>query len=107
METSKLPVGIQLYGLRELLEETPERFEKVAVQVKDKLIGMEGEKEENETGFFQFRPIVFGQQIWEPILEASIETEGKWIVVEQDEHYDLPSLECARRSREYLKILGW
>ena len=49
----------------------------------------------------------FGQQIWEPILDASVDAGAQWVVVEQDEHYDLPSLECARRSREYLKILGW
>lgn len=72
-----------------------------------KLIGIEEEEEENETGFFRFCPVGFGQQIWEPILEASLQAEAKWVVVEQDEHYELPSLECARRSREYLKILGW
>lgn len=45
--------------------------------------------------------------LWEPILNASLEAGAKWVVVEQDEHYDLPPMECARRSREYLKILGW
>ena len=45
--------------------------------------------------------------IWEPVLEASIEANAKWVVVEQDEHYETDPLECARRSREYLKILGW
>ncbi len=30
-----LPVGIQVYGLRDLLEQTPERFEEVMKQVKD------------------------------------------------------------------------
>ena len=49
----------------------------------------------------------FGQQLWEPILTASLEAGAGWVIVEQDEHYDLPSLEAARRSREYLKILGW
>lgn len=31
----KLPVGIQVYGLRDLLENTPERFEEVMAQVKE------------------------------------------------------------------------
>ena len=45
--------------------------------------------------------------IWEPVLEASLEANAKWVIVEQDEHYEMEPLECARRSREYLKILGW
>ena len=72
-----------------------------------KLIGIETEESENSDGIFEFRPVGFGQQIWEPILDASVDAGAQWVVVEQDEHYDLPSLECARRSREYLKILGW
>lgn len=72
-----------------------------------KLIGIETEEKEEDTGFFEFRPVGFGQMLWEPILNASAEAGAKWVVVEQDEHYDLPPMECARRSREYLKILGW
>jgi len=72
-----------------------------------KLIGVEDEEAGEETGFFEFRPIGFGQMIWEPILKEAEEGGTKWVVVEQDEHYDLSPLECARRSREYLKILGW
>lgn len=72
-----------------------------------KLIGIETEEAEGDTGIFEFRPVGFGQQIWEPILNASLEAGSKWVVVEQDEHYDLTPLEAARRSREYLKILGW
>lgn len=72
-----------------------------------KLIGIETEEAEEDTGMFEFRPVGFGQQIWEPVLEASLEAGAGWVVVEQDEHYDLPCLEAARRSREYLKILGW
>ena len=72
-----------------------------------KLIGIETEKKEEDAGFFEFRSVGFGQMLWEPILNASLEAGAKWVVVEQDEHYDLPPMECARRSREYLKILGW
>lgn len=70
------------------------------------LIGIKSEEKEEKKGFFQFCPVGFGQQIWEPILNAS-EKYSKWVVVEQDESYDLDPLEAARRSREYLKILGW
>ena len=72
-----------------------------------KLIGIDTEEEEENTGYFGFRPVGFGHMIWEPVLEASIEANAKWVVVEQDEHYETDPLECARRSREYLKILGW
>ncbi len=72
-----------------------------------KLIGIESEESGEEAGYFGFRPVGFGQMIWEPVLEAAVEAGSKWVVVEQDEHYELDPLECARRSREYLKILGW
>ena len=72
-----------------------------------KLIGIDTEEVEEDTGFFEFRPVGFGQMLWEPILEASLEAGAKWVVLEQDEHYDLPPLEAARRGREYLKIFGW
>lgn len=72
-----------------------------------KLIGVEEEAAEEESGYFGFRPVGFGQMIWEPILESSLNAGAKWVIVEQDEHYELSPLECARRSREYLRILGW
>ncbi|MDE6183882.1 MAG: sugar phosphate isomerase/epimerase, partial [Lachnospiraceae bacterium] len=72
-----------------------------------KLIGIQTDESKEDAGIFEFRPVGFGQQIWEPILEASLEAGSKWVVVEQDEHYELSPLEAARRSREYLKILGW
>lgn len=72
-----------------------------------KLIGIDTKEEDGDTGIFEFRPVGFGMQIWEPILNTALEVGSKWVVVEQDEHYDLDPLEAARRSREYLKILGW
>jgi sugar phosphate isomerase/epimerase len=72
-----------------------------------KLIGIDTEEVAEDTGVFEFRPVGFGKQLWEPILDASLKAGAKWVVVEQDEHYDLSPLEAARRSREYLKILGW
>ena len=73
-----------------------------------KLIGVEEEESaEAEDAYFGFRAVGFGQMIWEPILENSVKAGAQWVIVEQDEHYELDPLECARRSREYLKILGW
>ena len=62
-----------------------------------KLIGIETKEEEGDTGTFEFRPVGFGQQIWEPILDASEKIGAKWVVVEQDEHYDLDPMEAARK----------
>jgi sugar phosphate isomerase/epimerase len=70
-----------------------------------KLIGIETKKAEKETGRFEFRPVGFGQQIWDPIYQATLRAGTEWIVVEQDEHYNIPSIECARKSIEYLRIL--
>lgn len=72
-----------------------------------KLIGIETEEEKETGGIFEFRPVGFGMQIWEPILKETLAAGSKWVIVEQDEHYDLDPMEAARRSREYLKILGW
>jgi len=71
------------------------------------LIGIESEEVKDTDSVFEFRPVGFGQQLWEPILGASIEAGAKWVIVEQDQHYAISALEAARRSREYLKILGW
>ena len=72
-----------------------------------KLIGIETEDEGKDSGYFGFRPVGFGQMLWEPILAASLDAGADWLVVEQDEHYELEPLEAARRSRADLRILGW
>lgn len=72
-----------------------------------KLIGIDTEDDGSDTGYFGFRPVGFGQMIWEPVLEASLEAGANWVIVEQDEHYETDPLECARRSIKYLNILGW
>ena len=82
-----------------IMEGTPKRLYE--------LLGIKGEEAEKKAGFFEFRPVGFGQQIWEPILDAAAGASAKWVIVEQDLHYGLGGLEAARRSREYLKILGW
>ncbi len=72
-----------------------------------KLIGIDAEKKQTDHGYFGFRPVGFGQQIWEPVLQAALDANAEWVIVEQDEHYEQDPFECARRSREYLRILGW
>lgn len=73
-----------------------------------KLIGINSSESDEEDGsYFGYRPVGFGQMIWQPILKQAVDSGVQWVVVEQDEHYDLNPLEAARRSRDYLRILGW
>lgn len=72
------------------------------------LIGTEVKKEEQrEPGFFEFRPVGYGMQNFPAILEASLEAGAQWVVVEQDRSNDCPPLEAVKKSRDYLRSLGW
>ena len=71
----------------------------------DELIGMEQEKTEAPSTF-AFRPVGYGIQDFPPILEAAVESGAQYVVVEQDA-WEEPSLEAARKSRAYLRSLGW
>ena len=105
--TGQAPEFVKKYTDRIPVVHLKDYIKKGEVKNMYKLIGIETEESDADTGYFGFRPVGFGQMIWEPVLEASLEANAKWVVVEQDEHYDTDVLECARRSREYLKILGW
>ena len=105
--TGEAPAFIKKYTNRIPVVHLKDYIKKGEVKNMYKLIGIETEESEGDTGYFGFRPVGFGQMIWEPVLKASLEADAKWVVVEQDEHYETDPLECARRSREYLKILGW
>ena len=104
--TGKAPEFIRKYAGRMPVIHLKDYIKQGEVKNMYKLIGIDEEDSGSETGFFEFRPVGFGQMIWEPVLEASEEAGAEWLIVEQDEHYSLDCLECARRSREYLKILG-
>lgn len=57
---------------------------------------------------FEFRPIGSGIQNFSEILKASEEAGAEWLVVEQDQpSMGLTPLECAEKSREYLRQLGY
>ena len=64
-------------------------------------------KEEKEAGFFEFRPVGSGMQNFPEILEASLEAGAQWVIVEQDQSNDCPPMEAVKKSRDYLKSLGW
>lgn len=69
------------------------------------LIGIDKKVEETEE--FAFRPVGYGVQDFPEILAASLESGAQYVVVEQDRSDDCTSLEAAKKSREYLKTLGW
>ncbi len=79
-----------------------------------------GEKDENmyeligintpapkKPGNFEFRPVGSGLNDFPAILKAAEESGAEWVVVEQDKpSMGLSPLECAEKSRNYLKSIG-
>ena len=56
---------------------------------------------------FEFRPVGYGVQDFPSILAASKDAGAEWVIVEQDQpSMELSALECAEKSRAYLKTLG-
>jgi sugar phosphate isomerase/epimerase len=71
-----------------------------------KLIGIDDANKQDKSNF-EFRAVGYGKQDFPSIMEASIETGAKWVVVEQDAHYENTAMEDSRLSLEYLKGLGF
>ena len=56
---------------------------------------------------FEFRPVGSGKQDFPAILKAAEQAGASWVVVEQDKpSMGLTALECAAKSRAYLKSIG-
>ena len=71
------------------------------------LIGIKPEVPKRPSGF-QFRPVGYGLQNIPAILEAAVDAGARWVVVEQDNpSMGLTPVECATKSREYLKSIGY
>jgi len=70
------------------------------------LIGTDQAKAEKSEEF-AFRPVGHGVQDFPEILASSIEADAEYVIVEQDDTNDIPCLEAAKMSRDYLKTLGW
>ncbi len=69
------------------------------------LIGID-ENEKKDTQSFEFRPVGYGCQDVEAVLNAGIESGAKWFVVEQDMSVGHAPLEAAEMSIGTLKKLG-
>ncbi len=71
------------------------------------LIGIE-KKAPARPANFEFRPVGSGVQNFPEILKAAEDAGAEWVIVEQDQpSMGLSPLECAEKSREYLKTLGY
>ncbi len=70
------------------------------------LIGIDRKAPTRPSGF-EFRPVGAGLQNFPKIVAASEKAGCKWLVVEQDQpSMGLSPLECAAKSREYLRSIG-
>ncbi len=72
---SRLPIGIQLYNLRQLLEDTPENFGEVLRQVKS--LGYEGVE---FAGFYGIEPSRIRQMLEETGLMADAKRSIEYIL---------------------------
>ncbi len=70
------------------------------------LIGIENAAPRRPSGF-EFRPLGAGLQNFPAIIKAAEEAGSEWLIVEQDkESMGLSPMECAAKSREYLRSIG-
>jgi sugar phosphate isomerase/epimerase len=67
--------------------------------------GKAGEESKEDKGF-RFVPVGQGIQDFPAILQAARQVGIEYVIVEQDDSYEMPALEAARQSRDYLKQLG-
>lgn len=68
--------------------------------------GNEIKNASKEDNGFKFTPVGSGIQNWNEILTAADEAGVEYVIVEQDDSYEMCSLEAAKMSRDYLKTLG-
>ena len=70
------------------------------------LIGIDSDESEAPTAQFEFRPVGYGAQNFPKIIAASKESGAEWVIVEQDSpSMGLTSMECIKKSIDYLKTL--
>ncbi len=60
-------------------------------------------RKERENNNFKFRPVGYGMQDFKSIIEACEKIGADYLIVEQDQWYDENPLDCAAKSRAYLK----
>lgn len=74
------------------------------------LIDKEGkvnEKPSQEDNNFHFKPLGDGLQDIPAVIDAALDAGAQYLIVEQDVSEDIPALDAIKKSREYLKTLGY
>ena len=69
------------------------------------LIGID-ENEKKDPQAFEFRPVGYGCQNVQEVVEAGIESGAEWFVVEQDQSIGRTPLEAAKMSIDTLRKIG-
>lgn len=69
------------------------------------LIGIESEKADPSEIAFEFRPVGYGCQDVQSLIDAAKDAGAEWVIVEQDESVGRAPLEAAKMSIEYVKGL--
>ena len=70
------------------------------------LIGVDKEQSEDEKAAresFRFTPVGYGIQDWASILRSCEKIGAEYLIVEQDQWYENNPLDCAAKSRAYLR----
>ncbi len=70
------------------------------------LIGDAESEKNQDTTSFEFRPVGYGCQNVEEVVEAGIASGAKWFIVEQDGSVGRTPLEAAKMSMDTLKKIG-
>lgn len=70
------------------------------------LLGDAESEKNQDTTAFQFKPVGYGCQNVEEVVEAGIASGAEWFIVEQDDPAPHASLEAARMSIDTLKKIG-
>ena len=71
-----------------------------------KLIGIEDNNEQSTT--FEYRPLGYGVQNIQSIVDAARDAGAEWVVAEQDQpSMDKSPLECAKMSFDYMKKINY
>ena len=71
-----------------------------------KLIGIDSAEEEVST--FEYRPLGYGGQDVQAIVDAARDAGASWIIAEQDEpSMGKSRLECAQMSFDYMKNIKY
>lgn len=71
------------------------------------LIGIESEKKEVKSTF-EFRPLGYGKQNFQSIVDAAKDAGASWIVAEMDSpSMGLTPMECMKKSIEYMKTINY